>query len=136
MEGTEHLGTGNWKCAFLLREVISLSSTSAILFAWAQHTQLLPPRRVLRSKLGLSVLPSLMGRLLTPPPPQYPCTSSTQLAATGLLGQLTVPLFFFFFVPPPFLLHVLRTSEQFPPAFNVAKASPALARCPPALAYL
>lgn len=27
------LGTGNWKYAFLLREVISVGSTSAILFA-------------------------------------------------------------------------------------------------------
>lgn len=41
--GHSLLGTGNWKCVFLLREVISLGSTSAILFAWAQHTQLLPP---------------------------------------------------------------------------------------------
>lgn len=30
-------------------------------------------------------------------------------------GTTNSSSFFFFFVPPPFLLHVLRTSEQFPP---------------------
>lgn len=114
------LGTGaraqeaNWKCAFLLREVISqsLGSTSAILFARAQPAQLLPPQRVLRSKLCVALYSPLSLGCLTPPS-FYPTLPPLTLAAS-LPGQLNSSLFFFSF------------NFTISPEFNLAEVSTAL----------
>lgn len=56
--GCLFLGTGNWKYAFLLREVISVGSTSAILFARAGAAGPDPStQRVPRSNLSFLYSP-------------------------------------------------------------------------------
>lgn len=98
--GRSLLGTGNWKCAFLLRDVISLGSTCAVLHGRSRPSAFHP--RELRVRP--SVLPAFTSKLT--PPPLHPCTLHF-LCSYQPPG--TTEEFLFFLLLLLFLLHFYFT---------------------------